>query len=251
MTLPVPKLTFRGDAYGARTAAASVGSTLIIANANSGVLNAFGTSTLADPWMIRAALSGDGSSEVDGLMSSDNTSDAGYADDQGFAALIPNHQFIRPIPIGGWNYANFYHIWRGDNTVSQAPRIQVYGRVPAPGAGNQANTRAWPHDDDVDFPDLQEQWLPLTQPGETTNYIELPTAAGARYLNRQLISAPAKYTYLQGCDLMIVAITQVATFSNTQLVTMSSGGSTDTDLSSSSSAGSDTSYGLIGVQLSG
>lgn len=247
MTLPLFKNQFRADQYGPRTSAASIGSTLIVANTNSGQLNTWGTSGLGDPWLGFIA-----QSDSEGLLSSDNTSDAGYVDDQGLSAFVPGHQFIRPIRAAGWNYANFYHIWRGNNTVTTAPRIMVYGRLPKPSPTMLADgTRAWPNDDDSDFPPLQEQWIPLTQPGETVTYLELPTAAGGHYLNRQFISAPAKYVYLQGVEEILVMVVQAAAFSNTQLVTMSSGGSTDTDLSSSSSAGSDTSYGVIGVQFSG
>jgi len=222
-------------------AAGAVGSTIAVCNLSSSALNTPGDSGIGDPWAAYAAL--DGEQQILSSVSSES----GVFEN--IAGSVPNHANIRPIITPFGQYANFYHIWRGNDTVTTAPRIQVFGRVKKPlqAAGG---LQRWPNDDDPDFPNVVDFWIPLLEPGETNHYMEFGTAAAGRYTNRMFISKP-RYVYLQGVEEIIVMITQAAAFSATQLVTMSSGGSTATFFSSSSSSASDASYGLIGVQLSG
>ncbi len=228
-----------------RVAACSIGSTLIVANKSSTTLNVPSANQVGDPWFAAADIV----SSDESVYSSDSTSDSGLLS-SGFAHDIPNSNNIRPIPCKGYNYANFYHLVRGNNTTTVSPRIMVYGRVfRAVHAGEGG--KAWPNDDDQDFPNVGSFWIPLTQPGESTAYLELPTTYGGRFLNKMYISAPAKYVYLQGCEQIMAFVVQAATITNTQPVSMSSSAVTLEMYSSSSSAGSDTTYGMIACQLSG
>lgn len=227
-----------------RVASCSIGSTLVVANKNTSALNVPVAGQAPDGWFASAGDISDSQS----LFSSASTSDSGLLDE--YAHTVPNNDNIRPIKCVGWNYLNLYHVWRGNNTVTQAPRVVVLGKIPRVYPVGE-NIKAWPNDDDPDFPDLGEFWIPLTQTGETTQYIEFPTTAGARFTSKMYVSAPSKYVYLQGVQEIMVFVTQTATFSNTQLVSMSSSAATITEFSSSSSAGSDTSYGMIAAQFSG
>lgn len=244
MTLPLFKGASTGQFPGQPVRATSAGGTIVVANRDSAALNVTAAGGVPDPWIGAAAQSGS-----EGVLSSDIFSaDVSYVQG-GFALDVPNHANLRPISCIGWNYANFYHIWRGNNTVTQAPRIIVLGRVAAALQGAPDN-KAWPNDDDVGFPDVKEFWVPLTVPGSSNVYLELAVTPAARYKNDMFISG-SQYTYLQGCDMIMAFVTQVATFSNTQLVSQTTGGATISAFSSSSSAAEDTSYGLIGVQFSG
>ena len=250
MTLELYKHGFMGGFPAERTAACAVGGTLIVANTASSVLNVPAEGQAPDPWfgwVAKEGLTAD-ISNSENVYSTESTSESGLLDE--FAHTTPNHGNIRPIDCMGWNYMNLYHIWRDNNTNSTAPRVMVLGRLPKPPQGLPGGKK-WPNDDDPAFPDLGDMWVPLTQPGETTEYIEFPTTAGTRFMARMFISAPSKYIYLQGCTQVMVFVTKAAAFTNTQLVSMSSSAATITEFSSQSSAGEDTSYGVIAVQFSG
>src|SRR6185436_6790112 len=105
-------------------AAGATGSTLVVCNSNSAALNTPGDATAADPWIAWATLAGETP-----ILSS-VSSESGVLDN--FGGDVPNSSNIRPIDTPFGQYLNLYHVWRGDNTVTQAPRIQVFGKLPPP-----------------------------------------------------------------------------------------------------------------------
>lgn len=248
MTLPLYTGAWRTGFPSNRTSASSVGSTLIVANTNSFALNVTSANEVPDPWIGWAAQS----DASDGLLSGTEDQSSDSFVQGGYEITVPNHANIRPIRCVGWNYANFYHIYRVNLTPTTAPRIVVLGKVPYPELGTGAEAhKKWPADDDIGFPDVEDFWIPLTVPGSTDSFLDLGLVAGARLKNDMFVSAPSPYVYLQGVTEIMAFVVQVPVLGTVQEVSQTTGGATISAFSSSSSAAEDTSYGVIGVQFSG
>lgn len=173
----------------------AAGSAAMVANLNTLATNK--DQDACDPWALAAG-------EPDEVSSA-----ALSSADEGTAL---NHANIRILPAGRFSYVHLYHV-RDDNSNITEPKIQVFGRCPAPEKGTP-DLRAFPADDDSDdFPDVSDWWMSLIDPDEANasmqfsgtigQYGEASVAEDIFYMTKPIT------LYLQGARDILVGVETV------------------------------------------
>lgn len=163
-------------------ALSSHGTTLFVLNKDATALNSGGAGTGAEPWSFVSA-------------SPDGT---GHANVQ-----------IQPVP-GDYLYLDLAVIWNEATLadLTTAPKVLVFGKVPAPPIGLN---RRWPYDADTDFEDVTEFWIPLTD-SDGVNEIELSGDLASKYTEgtEDFCLGVSSSVSLDGCTSVMALIDTAA-----------------------------------------